>query len=54
MERQALSILETLIRARYSRQRGNLLASVNTELEVLRFRAAKDLKAISEKAFWHS
>jgi hypothetical protein len=53
IERQALTVLEQLIRARYRSDRTALLDDVNTELEVLRYllRIAHDLKALAGKAY---
>ncbi|MBX7168092.1 MAG: diversity-generating retroelement protein Avd [Pirellulales bacterium] len=53
IERQALLILELLIRARYQRERSELLEQTNIELEVLRYlvRTAHDLRALPTKAF---
>ena len=44
-----LTVLEMLIRAKYIRERVEILREVNTELEMLRFlfRIAKDLKCLS-------
>lgn len=53
IERQALAVLEGLIRARYSRQRTPMLDAVNVDLEVLRFllRIAHDLRALPTKGY---
>jgi hypothetical protein len=46
-------ILEKLIRAKFSRQRRELLESINIDLEVLRFqvRLAKDLRCLSFQSY---
>jgi len=56
MEQQIFSILEQLIRARYSRDRSEILNQINTDLEVLRFqiRLAKDLQCLPLKAYGKS
>jgi hypothetical protein len=48
IERNLYDLLETLIRAKYSRQRQELLEQANLALEVLRFqmRLAKDLQCL--------
>lgn len=53
MERQLYGILESLIRAKYTRQRRAILEQVNVDLEILRFqlRLAKDLGCLSMKAY---
>ena len=53
IERLLYEILEKLIRAKYSRQRRDILESVNLDLEVLRFqvRLAKDLRCLSLKSY---
>jgi hypothetical protein len=53
IERQALAVLEGLIRARYARQRTAMLDAVNVDLEVLRFllRIAHDLRALPTKSY---
>lgn len=53
LEQRILAVLETLIRARYSRNRLNLLEAANTELDVILYllRAAHDLKALPTKAY---
>jgi hypothetical protein len=53
IERQALAVLEGLIRARYARQRTAMLDAVNVDLEVLRFllRIAHDLWALPTKSY---
>jgi hypothetical protein len=53
MEVLALEILELLIEAAYTRQKGTLLRTANLKLEKLRYliRLAKDLKAINIKGY---
>jgi len=53
IEDRILEIMELLIRARYSRERLDLLTQANTELDVLLYllRAAHDLKALPPKAY---
>lgn len=48
LERRLYELLETLIEARYTRQRQELLRRANLNLEVLRFqmRLAKDLQCL--------
>ena len=48
IERGLYDLLETLIRAKYARQRAELLGEANLRLEVLRFqmRLAKDLQCL--------
>jgi hypothetical protein len=48
IERSLYSLLETLIRARYTKQRQRLLEEANLTLEILRFqmRLAKDLQCL--------
>jgi len=48
IERTLYDLLETLIRAKYTRQRQELLAGANLTLEILRFqmRLAKDLQCL--------
>jgi hypothetical protein len=48
IERNLYDLLETLIRARYTRQRQPLLEQANLTLEILRFqvRLAKDLQCL--------
>ena len=52
IERHLYDLLETLIRARYTRQRQALLEQANLTLEVLRFqmRLAKDLQCLKVKS----
>jgi len=56
LERQTLTILEQLIRARYRVDRAAILEDVNTELEVLRYllRVAHELRALPGKAYGDS
>ena len=53
MERQLHSILENLIRARYTPARRTILEQVNVDLEILRFqlRLAKDLRCLPIKGY---
>jgi len=48
LERTLYDLLETLIRAKYSRDRNDLLKAANMKLEILRFqiRLAKDLQCL--------
>jgi hypothetical protein len=56
MENRLQRILELLLRAKYSRDKGAYLNDANMELEVLRFqvRLAKDLKALPAKSQGHA
>src|SRR5215510_1439530 len=53
IERHQYDLRETLIRARYTRQRQALLEQANLTLEVLRFqmRLAKDLQCLRVKSY---
>src|SRR3954464_7999263 len=53
IERNLYDLLETLLKARYTRLRGPLLEQANMVLEVLRFqmRLAKDLKCVTVKSY---
>src|SRR5438067_637166 len=53
IERNLYDLLETLLRAKYTRLRQPLLEQANMILEVLRFqtRLAKDLKCITVKSY---
>lgn len=53
IERLVSLILEKLIRAKFSRQRRDILDAVNVDLEVLRFqvRLAKDLHCLSLQSY---
>ena len=53
IERLLYEILEKLIRAKFTRERRDILQSVNVDLEVLRFqvRLAKDLRCLSLKSY---
>ena len=53
LEVRLYGVLETLIRAKYTRDRRALLRSVNVELELLRFqfRIAKDLQCLSVDSY---
>jgi hypothetical protein len=53
LERNLYDLLETLIKARYTRQRQPLLEQANLTLEVLRFqvRLAKDLACLKTKSY---
>jgi hypothetical protein len=52
IERRVYDLLETLIRAKYSREKRELLIQANLDLEVLRFqlRLAKDLDCLREQS----
>ncbi|MFZ0256739.1 MAG: diversity-generating retroelement protein Avd [Gammaproteobacteria bacterium] len=56
MERRLYTLLETLLRAKYSRDKGQLLRQANMELELLRFqfRLAKDLQCLNLKGYEHA
>jgi hypothetical protein len=56
IERNLYDLLETLIRARYTRQRQALLEQANLILEVLRFqmRLAKDLCCLKVNSYGHA
>lgn len=53
MERSLYDLLETLIQAKYSRDRTSLLNDANLKLEILRFqmRLAKDLECLQVKSY---
>ena len=53
MERTLYDLLETLIRAKYTRDRKGLLEAANLKLEVLRFqiRFSKDLQCLKVKSY---
>ena len=53
LEERITTILELLLRAKYTRDRLTLLQQVNLELELLRFqyRAVKDLKCLSVESY---
>ena len=53
IERNLYDLLETLIRARYTRQRQPLLDQANLTLEILRFqmRLAKDLQCLKTNSY---
>ena len=56
LERQVYFVLEGLVRAKYQRQRTQILRDTNVELEILRFqfRLAKDLRLISLQSYGHA
>ncbi len=53
IERRLYDLLETLIRAKYTRDRTELLRQANLELELLRFqiRLAKDLQCLRANSY---
>ena len=53
LERSVYDLLETLIQAKYSRERTPLLNDANLKLEILRFqvRLAKDLECLQVKSY---
>ncbi len=53
LERSLYDLLETLIQAKYSRERTPLLNEANLKLEILRFqvRLAKDLECLQVKSY---
>ena len=53
LERSLYDLLETLIQAKYSRERTPLLNDANLKLEILRFqvRLAKDLECLRVKSY---
>jgi hypothetical protein len=53
IERNLYGLLETLIRAKYTRQRRELLEVANLSLEILRFqvRLAKDLQCLKQNSY---
>jgi hypothetical protein len=53
IERNLYDLLETLIRAKYTRQRRDLLEQANLGLEILRFqiRLAKDLQCLKQNSY---
>jgi hypothetical protein len=53
IERNLYDLLETLIRAKYNRQRQPLLEQANLSLEILRFqmRLAKDLQCLRVESY---
>src|SRR5947209_17039933 len=56
IERRLYDLLETLIQARYTRQRGELLRQANLTLEVLRYqmRLAHDLQCLRTNSYEHA
>lgn len=56
LERNLYELLETLIQARYTRERQPLLVRANLVLELLRFqvRLAKDLQCLQVKSYGHA
>ena len=56
IERNLYGLLETLIQARYTRERRPLLLQANLALEVLRFqmRLAKDLQCLRVNSYAHA
>ena len=56
IERHLYDLLETLIQARYTRERQGLLGRANLTLEVLRFqmRLARDLQCLKVKSYGHA
>jgi hypothetical protein len=56
LQTRLYDVLETLIRAKYQRDRLPLLESVNQQLELLRFqfRAAKDLHCLSVQSYGYA
>lgn len=53
IERNLYDLLETLIRAKYTRSRRQLLEQANLSLEILRFqmRLAKDLQCLKQNGY---
>jgi hypothetical protein len=56
IERKLYDLLETLIEAKYRRERAPLLEAANLQLEVLRFqmRLAKDLQCLKVSSYAHA
>lgn len=56
LEHRLYSILEDLLRAKYTRERMNILRGINCELELLRyqFRVASELKCLSHESYGHA
>lgn len=56
LEQRLFDVQEQLVRAKYSRDRGPLLRTVNLELELLRFqfRMAKDLRCLSLDSYGYA
>jgi hypothetical protein len=56
IERRLYDLLETLIQARYTRQRGELLRQANLTLEVLRYqvRLAHDVQCLRTNGYEHA
>ncbi len=56
IERRLYDLLEVLIQARYTRQRGELLRQANLALEVLRYqvRLAHDLQCLRTNSYEHA
>ncbi len=56
MEVRLYELLETLLRAKYNREKAGLLHQANMELELLRFqfRLAKDLECLNMKSYEHA
>ena len=55
MQRGLYEILDDLIRAKYAREKLDLLREINVKLEILRYqvRIARDLKVMSVKSYKH-
>ena len=56
LERTLYDLLETLVQARYTKERQPLLTRANLALEVLRFqvRLAKDLQCLAKNSYAHA
>jgi len=56
IERRLYDLLETLLQARYTRERSGLLRQANLSLEVLRFqlRLAHDLQCLRTNSYGHA
>jgi hypothetical protein len=56
LERRLYELLETLIQAKYSRERAGLLKEANLAIEILRFqmRLAKDLQCLPTASYGHA
>ena len=56
LETQLYEVLESLIRARYTRERLTMLTDINIQLELLRFqfRLAKDLRCIGVESYGYA
>jgi len=56
IERRLYDVIEALLRAKYARERADILREINLQLEMLRFqfRMAKDLRCLSIEAYGYA